>query len=76
MEIQNSTARRPDHRIHRHEPADRLLHIRQWLNIIFMLGAVVGVAVYFLADTTTVGTVIILAAMVFKIIECLLRFIR
>ncbi|AXV50199.1 hypothetical protein [Prevotella denticola] len=76
MEIQNSTARRPDHRIHRHKPADRFLHIRQWLNIIFMLGAVVGVAVYFLADTTTVGTVIILAAMVFKIIECLLRFIR
>lgn len=76
MEIQNSTARRPDHRIHRHEPADQFLHIRQWLNIIFMLGAVVGVAVYFLADTTTVGTVIILAAMVFKIIECLLRFIR
>ena len=76
MEIQNSTARRPDHRIHRHEPAARFLHIRQWLNIIFMLGAVVGVAVYFLADTTTVGTVIILAAMVFKIIECLLRFIR
>ena len=76
MEIQNSTARRPDHRIHRHEPADRFLHIRQWLNIIFMLRAVVGVAVYFLADTTTVGTVIILAAMVFKIIECLLRFIR
>ena len=41
-----------------------------------MLGAVVGVAVYFLADTTTTGTVIILAAMVFKIVECLLRFIR
>ena len=76
MDIKNSTARRPDPRIHRHEPADRFLHIRQWLNIIFMLGAVVGVAVYFLADTTTVGTVIILAAMVFKIIECLLRFIR
>ena len=76
MEIQNSTARRPDHRIHRHEPADRFLHIRQWLNIIFMLGAVVGVAVYFLADPTPVGTVILLAAMVFKIIECLLRFIR
>ena len=69
MEIQNSTARRPDHRVHRREPADRFLHIRQWLNIIFMLGAVVGVAVYFLADT-------ILAAMVFKIVECLLRFIR
>ena len=76
MEIQNSTARRPDHRIHRHEPADRFLHIRQWLNIIFMLGAVVGVAVYFLADTTTVGTGLILAAMGFKMIEWLLRFIR
>jgi len=76
MENQNSTVRRPDHRIHRQERKDRFLYIRQWLNIIFMLGAVVGVIVYFLADLTTTGTIIILVAMVFKIIECILRFIR
>lgn len=76
MENQNSTVRRPDHRMHRQERKDRFLYIRQWLNIIFMLGAVVGVIVYFLADLTTTGTIIILVAMVFKIIECVLRFIR
>lgn len=76
MENQNSTVRRPDHRMHRQERKDRFLYIRQWLNIIFMLGAVIGVIVYFLADLTTTGTIIILIAMVFKIIECILRFIR
>ena len=76
MVNQNSTVRRPDHRMHRQERKDRFLYIRQWLNIIFMLGAVVGVIVYFLADLTTTGTIIILVAMVFKIIECILRFIR
>lgn len=76
MENQNSTVRRPDHRMHRQERKDRSLYIRQWLNIIFMLGAVIGVIVYFLADLTTTGTIIILVAMVFKIIECILRFIR
>ncbi|MBF1393729.1 MAG: hypothetical protein HXN36_02105 [Prevotella histicola] len=76
MENQNSTVRRPDHRMHRQERKDRFLYIRQWLNIIFMLGAVIGVIVYFLADLTTTGTIIILVAMVFKIIECVLRFIR
>lgn len=76
MENQNSTVRRPDHRMHKQERKDRFLYIRQWLNIIFMLGAVIGVIVYFLADLTTTGTIIILVAMVFKIIECVLRFIR
>lgn len=76
MENQNSTVRRPDHRMHRQERKDRFLYIRQWLNIIFMLGAVIGVIVYFLADLTTTGTIIILVAMVFKIIECILRFIH
>ena len=76
MENQNSTVRRPDHRMHRQERKDRFLYIRQWLNIIFMLGAVIGVIVYFLTDLTTTGTIIILVAMVFKIIECILRFIR
>lgn len=76
MEIKNSTARRPEHRRRKKEINDRFLPIRQWLNIIFMVGAVVGVAVYLLADTNTPGIIIILASMVFKMIESLLRFIR
>ena len=54
---------------------DKYLRIRNILNIIFMLGAIVGVAIYFFANIT-VGTIIILAAMVFKIIECCIRFIH
>nr|WP_311151019.1 hypothetical protein [uncultured Prevotella sp.] len=76
MEMQNSTVRRPERRRNKREVTDRFLPIRQWLNIIFMLGAIVGVAVYFLSDNTTVGTIIILVSMVFKMVESLLRFIR
>lgn len=66
---------RPRHHRLMEELEDKYLHIRNILNIIFMLGAIAGVAIYFLANTT-VGTIIILAAMVFKIVECCLRFIR
>lgn len=56
-------------------PADRFFKLRNWLNIIFMVGAIIGVAVYLLSDHTT-GTIIVLAAMVFKIVESGLRFLR
>ncbi len=72
---QNTTAERRT-RIHRKEDnnKDNFLQLRQWLNIIFMLGAVAGVAVYFFGDET-VGTIIILVAMAFKIVECGLRMV-
>ncbi len=60
MELQNSTARRPERRRHKRETEDRFLPIRQWLNI----------------DNTTTGTIIILVSMVFKMVESVLRFIR
>lgn len=54
---------------------DQMLPLRQWLNIIFMLGAIVGVCLYFFANQQ-VGTIVILGAMVFKMIECVLRFMK
>ena len=44
----------PPRRNHR-QPREhtRIDYIRQWLNIIFMLGAVVGVIFYFLSDSNT-----------------------
>jgi len=54
---------------------DRFFKIRNILNIIFILGAVVGLLVYFFVAQTP-GTIIILAAMAFKIIECALRFMH
>lgn len=55
---------------------DSFKQTRQWLNIIFMIGAIVGVLVYLFHTPQTLGIIIILAAMVFKIVECALRFIK
>ena len=61
---------------HRHrgeqETKDNHLRLRNVLNIIFMLLAVIGVAIYYWSDHTT-GTFILLVAVVFKIVESALR---
>ena len=49
--------------------------IRNWLNIIFMIMAVVGV-IYYLTKDRTVGTYIILFSMCFKIAESSLRMTK
>ncbi len=51
------------------------LRIRNILNSIFILGALVGMGVYFWKDQF-IGGIIIIVAMVFKFIECCLRFIH
>ncbi len=56
-------------------PRDAFFKLRNWLNIIFMVGAVVGVLLYFFHDQT-VGTIVVLGAMVFKIVESALRFLH
>lgn len=54
---------------------DNFIVLRNWLNIIFMVGALVGVGFYIFSDQTT-GIIIVLAAMIFKMVEAALRFIR
>ena len=54
---------------------DTCFKLRQLLNIIFMLGAVAGIVVYFVVDNQ-IGIFIVLGAMVFKMIEYILRFMR
>ena len=49
--------------------------LRNVLNIIFMLGALAGVLVYFYGDQDA-GTVVILVSMLFKIVECVFRFMK
>lgn len=51
----------------------RFLKLRNWLNIVFMLLAIVGVIV-FLMDYHTAGYVVMIVAVVFKIVETILRF--
>lgn len=64
---------RPRHR--REGGEDRYLRLRNILNLIFMVGALIGVLVYFQWDKQA-GTVVILVSMVFKIVECVFRFMK
>ncbi len=75
-EQNNESVAQPPRRNHR-QPREHTCidYIRQWLNIIFMLGAVVGVIFYFLSDSNT-GVIILLTAIVFKFVECVLRVIN
>ena len=66
-------------RRHRNEDDNKencFRNTRQWLNAIFMADAIAGVVVYLTQTNHTSGIIIILVAMSFKIIECILRFIR
>lgn len=60
-------------RLRRKKPTDRFFKVRNVLNIIFLLGAVAGIAVYYLHNHT-VGIIVILISMIFKMAECCLRF--
>lgn len=55
-------------------PRGTIFVIRQVLNIIFMIGAVVGVALYWFQPEPTVGILVVMTAMFFKMAECVLRF--
>lgn len=60
---------------HRKPNQPRFMRLRNILNAIFMIGAIVGLIVYF-STSSLIGTIIILASMVFKFIEAALRMIR
>lgn len=57
------------------ERPERFRNVRQWLNIVFMVGAVAGMALYFYGSRQ-VGTIVIVAAMVLKFVECILRLTK
>ena len=57
------------------EKQDKYLTLRQILNVIFMLGAIIGILLYFY-QSKSVGTVVILVAMFFKMVECVFRLLK
>ena len=65
---QNTSGHNPfSNRRKEEQPAnDHFRTTRQWLNIIFMIGAVVGVLLYLFHTPQTVGIIVILASMVFS----------
>ena len=62
-------------RLDEDEKQDKYLMLRQILNIIFMLGAVAGVLLYFYQNKT-IGTIVIVVAMFFKMVECVFRLLK
>lgn len=59
----------------REEKNDKYIVLRNILNIVFMVGAVIGVIMYYKCGHDS-GTIVILVSMVFKIVECVFRFLR
>ena len=53
----------------------RFFKIRNWLNIIFILAAVAGMAISYFGNST-IGFIVIIAAIVLKFVECILRLIH
>lgn len=53
----------------------RFFKIRNWLNIIFILAAVAGMAISYFCNST-IGFIVIIAAIVLKFVECILRLIH
>lgn len=74
MEIRKRTYA-PDNDDSTEKKRDRFFKIRNVLNIIFMLAAIVGVAIYLLVSHST-GIIIVIVGMAFKFVECSLRLIR
>ena len=48
---------------------------RNILNIIFIFGALIGMYIYYKGNTET-GTIIIIVAMTFKLIEVIIRLLK
>ena len=65
----------PRRRTDRITPQGKHTRLRNILNIIFMLGAVIGLIIYFNSDKT-IGAYVILAAIGVKLVECSIRLIN
>ena len=77
IEQQEGLSRRPRHHRKENKPArDNMFALRNTLNIIFMLLAVVGVAVYYFYPDTNTGIYIIFAGMACKLVESCIRMLK
>ena len=73
---QGGLAKRPEHITRRKvKDPNRFFVLRNWLNSIFILGAIVGMCMYFFGNKE-IGTYIVLASMVVKFVECIFRVMK
>lgn len=75
QETETSDMRQPVRHHRRDASNDKYFKIRNVLNIIFMIGAVVGMAIFYF-HSRSIGTIVIITATVFKMAECCFRFLR
>ena len=74
--VEAAMSNRP--RRHNLEPfrdSSRTRTLRMWLNIIFMIGAIVGLIVYFKFDHDTAKWILIFS-LIFKFVELILRIFK
>lgn len=74
-----SYAVRPDHRQRRlidYNGRDKMFKVRNTLNIVFMILAVIGLLLWTQTDYSTLSIVIILVGVVLKIVEVCLRMFK
>ena len=76
-EIQDTPQKRAEQRaqMRREERQRKMKMIRNVLNLIFMILAIVGMVYYFWKDRN-VGTIIILVSMAFKMVESSMRMLK
>ncbi|MBO5603484.1 MAG: hypothetical protein IJL29_08700 [Prevotella sp.] len=75
IEESDNTLARRHRRGQEPEEQDKYAMLRQLLNVIFMVGAIIGMFVYF-KYSHSVGGGIIICSMLFKVIECVLRLMK
>ncbi len=78
-QTQTSYAVRPEHRHHRRlEYADKnnMLVVRNWLNIGFMLFAIVGVILWTQMDDHTIANIMLIIGVIMKIAEVCIRLFK
>lgn len=76
QQVDEAMANRPKrHNLELFRDSSRTRTLRMWLNIIFMVGAIAGLIIYFKVDHDTAKWVLI-GSLVFKFVELFLRIFK
>jgi phage shock protein PspC (stress-responsive transcriptional regulator) len=76
QQVDEAMANRPKrHNLEPFRDSSRTRTLRLWLNIIFMVGAIAGLIIYFKVDHDTAKWVLIVS-LVFKFVELFLRIFK
>jgi phage shock protein PspC (stress-responsive transcriptional regulator) len=76
QKVEEAMATRPKrHNLEPFRDSSRTRKLRLWLNIIFLVGAITGLIVYFNVDHETAKWILIVS-LVFKFVELMLRILK